>query len=94
MNKKHCPISKTVNSICYVYYYKRKKKEEGRWKGGGGKTGIRERRVLLFCFPLLTFWNFYLLDNSIDNRLYHGCKLLENIIISKQSVFLKSQARN
>ena len=54
MNKKHCPISKTVNSICYVYYYKRKKKkEEVRWKGGGGKTGIRERKksfVILFSF--------------------------------------------
>ena len=31
----------------------KKKKEEVRWKGGGGKTGIRERKksfVILFSF--------------------------------------------
>lgn len=75
-----------TNSIYYVYYYKRKKR--GRRMGSGRKDEMKEfcYFVFLLCWPSL---KFLLLDKSINNRLYHGCKLLENIIISKQSVFLE-----
>lgn len=48
---------------------------------GGGKTGIRERKksFCYFVFLLVDLLKFLFTDKSINNRLYHGCKLLENI---------------